>query len=57
MQQQVVTVARPLSSVGVKSHQKQRGVKVGRYGAVRIYRGGKRVQDRETILSMVGRKV
>lgn len=55
MQQQTVNVARP-SSVGVKSYR-NRGVKVGRWGAVRIYRGRKRVQDRETILAMVGRKM
>lgn len=54
-QPQFVVVVRP-KSVEVKPYRKH-GMKVGRWGVLRVYSGGKRVQDRDTILAMVGRKV
>lgn len=53
---QPVNVVRRRSSVDVKPNRKN-SVKVGRWGAVRIFHGGQPVKDRETILAMVGRKV
>lgn len=52
--QQSVSVVRP-KHVEVKPYRKN-GVRVGRWGVVKIYYGGKPVQDREEVARAIVRQ-